>query len=86
MFVYYSTALDNTDISTLGKGKAPAFISGVEAYSKEILNDEIRRLTIVNIQLITDKMEIEKVRVNLEADRTRLFGKKNFLVVKKEEL
>ncbi len=31
-------------------------------------------------------METEKVRINLETDRMRLFGKKNSLVVKKEEL
>ena len=33
-----------------------------------------------------DKMEIEKVRVNLETDKARLLGKKNSLVVKKKEL
>ncbi len=59
--------------------------NGVEAYSKEILNDKIRRLTAVNIQLITNKMEIEKVRVNLEVNRVRLFDKKNSLVAKREE-
>ncbi len=31
-------------------------------------------------------MKIEKVRVNLEANRVQLFGEKNFLVVKREEL
>ena len=31
-------------------------------------------------------METEKARVNLEANRTQLFGKKNSLVAKKEEL
>jgi len=31
-------------------------------------------------------METEKTKVNLEADKTRLFGKKNFLIAKKEEL
>jgi len=35
---------------------------------------------------VTDKMKIEKAKVNLKTDRTRLFGKKNSLVVKKEEL
>ncbi len=30
-------------------------------------------------------MEIEKARVNLEADRTRLLGEKNSLVAKREE-
>jgi len=78
--------LNNTDISTSNKGKAPAFTSGVEAYNKEVLDDEIRRLIAINIQLITNKMEIEKVRVNLKANRVRLFGKKNFLIAKKEKL
>ncbi len=32
-----------------------------------------------------DKMKIEKVRVNLKADKIRLFDEKNSLVVKKEE-
>ncbi len=44
-------------------------MSGVEAYNKEVLGDKIRRLIAVNIQLMTDKMEIEKVKVNLEADK-----------------
>ena len=35
---------------------------------------------------MTDKMETKKVRVNLEADRVRLFGEKNSLIVKREEL
>jgi len=30
-------------------------------------------------------MEIKKARVNLEADRIRLFDKKNSLVIKREE-
>ncbi len=30
-------------------------------------------------------METEKVRVNLEADRTRLLNKKNSLIVKRKE-
>ncbi len=61
--------MDNTDISTSNKGKTPASTNGVEAYNKEALNDEIRRLTTANVQLIIDKMETEKVRVNLEADK-----------------
>ncbi len=73
-------------MSTLGKGKASVSTSGVEVYSKEALGDEIRRLIIANVQLMTDKMETEKVRVNLEADRIQLFGKKNSLVAKKKEL
>ncbi len=86
LFVCYSTTLDNTDMFTLGKGKAPVSTNGVEAYSKEALGDEIRRLTIVNVQLMTDKMETEEIRVNLEADRMWLFDEKNSLVVKKEKL
>ena len=70
----------------LSKGKVSAFTSGVEAYNKEILNDEIYRLTATNVQLMIDKMEAEKVKVNLEADRAQLFGEKNSLIVKKEEL
>ena len=34
----------------------------------------------------TDKIKTEKVRVNLKADKVQLFGKKNSLVVKREEL
>jgi len=78
--------LDNTDISTLSKGKTPVSTNGIETYSKKTLNNEIRKLIIANVQLITDKMKIEKVRVNLEANRVQLFGEKNFLVVKREEL
>ena len=70
----------------LSKGKTLTSINGVEAYNKEVLNDEIRKLTIVNVQLIIDKMKIEKARVNLEADRIRLFGEKNSLVAKRKEL
>ena len=77
--------MDNTDISTSGKGKTPASTNDVKAYSKEILDDEIHRLTIANAQLITDKIEIEKAKVNLEIDKIQLFGGKNSLVVKKKE-
>ncbi len=54
----------------LGKGKAPVSTNSVEAYNKEALNDEIYKLTIANVQLMTNKMETEKARVNLEANRT----------------
>ncbi len=86
LFVYYSIILDNTDISTLGKGKTPVSINSVETYSKEILGDEICRLIIVNAQLIINKIETEKVKVNLETDKMRLFGEKNSLIVKREKL
>ncbi len=78
--------MDNTGIFTSGKGKTPASTSSVEAYNKKALDDEIRRLTTANVQLVTDKMETKKARVNLEADRMRLFDEKNSLVVKREEL
>ncbi len=72
-------------MSTLSKGKMPVFTNGVEAYSKEILNDEICRLIIANVQLVTDKIKTEKVKINLEVDKAQLFGEKNSLVIKKEE-
>ena len=72
-------------MSILNKGKTPASTSDVEAYNKEALGDEIRKLTTANAQLVADKMETKKAKVNLEADRVRLFGEKNSLVVKREE-
>jgi len=36
-------------ISTLGKGKVPVLSNGMEAYSKEVLGEEIRRLTVANV-------------------------------------
>jgi len=78
--------LDNIDISTSSKGKTPVSTNGVEAYSKETLDDKIRRLITANIQLMTDKMEAKKARVNLETDKMRLLDKKNSLVAKREEL
>ncbi len=86
MFVYYSTALDSTDISTSNKGKAPASTNGVEAYSKKVLGEEIRKLTAANTQLMTNKIKTEKVKVNLEVDKARLLDEKNSLVAKREEL
>ncbi len=78
--------MDNTGISTSNKGKTPASTNNVEAYNKETLSDEIRKLTTANVQLITDKMETKKTKVNLKADKMRLLGEKNFLIVKREEL
>ncbi len=69
LFVYYSTTLDNIDIFTSGKGKVPVSTNGVEVYNKEVLNDKIRRLIIANIQLMTDKIEAEKAKVNLKTDK-----------------
>ncbi len=77
--------MDNTDISILNKGKASVSTNGVKTYSKETLGDKIRRLTTTNIQLMTDKMETEKAKVNLEADKIQLFDKKNSLIVKRKE-
>ncbi len=57
----------------------------IEAYSKEVLNDEIRRLITANIQLMIDKMETEKTKVNLEIDKIRLFDEKNSLIAKREK-
>ncbi len=34
---------------------------------------------------MTDKREVERVKVNLEADRVRLLKEKNSLIVKREE-
>ncbi len=72
-------------MSTSGKGKAPTSTNNVKAYNKKVLNDKIYRLIIANAQLITDKIEIEKAKVNLEIDKIQLFGGKNSLVVKKKE-
>ncbi len=85
LFICYSIVLDNTDISTLSKGKTSVSTNGIKVYNKEILGDKICRLTTANILLVTDKMEIEKAKVNLETDKARLFGKKNSLVIKREE-
>ncbi len=73
-------------MSTSGKSKTPAFTNSIEAYNKETLGDKIRRLTTANVQLITNKMETEKAKVNLEANRARLFNEKNSLITKKKEL
>ena len=56
-------------MSTSNKGKTPASTNDVEAYSKEALDDEIRRLTTTNVQLVTDKIKTEKAKVNLEINK-----------------
>ncbi len=56
-------------MSTSGKGKASASMNSVEAYSKEALADEIRRLNIANVQLIQDKQQADEAKTILEADR-----------------
>jgi len=77
--------LDNINIFTSGKGKVSVSTNDIEAYSKEVLNDEIRRLITANIQLMIDKMETEKTKVNLEIDKIRLFDEKNSLIAKREK-
>ena len=61
--------MDNTDIFISRKDKISIFTSDVEVYSKEVLNDEIRRLITINVQLIIDKIKTEKAKVNLKADK-----------------
>ncbi len=85
LFVYYSTTLDNTDISISGKDKTFISTNDIETYTKEQLTVEIQRFTVANTQLITDKIKIERTKVNLEADKTQLLKEKNSLVVKREE-
>ncbi len=71
---------------TLSKGKTSVSTNDVEAYNKETLDDKIRKLIIANTQLMIDKIEIKKAKVNLETNRARLFDEKNSLVVKKKKL
>ncbi len=78
--------MDNTDISISNKDKTPVSTNGIKTYNKETLGDKIRRLIIANIQLMTDKMETEKAKVNLKVDKVQLFGKKNSLVTKRKKL
>ncbi len=61
-------------MSISSKGKMPASTNGVEVYTKEQLATEIQRLTTINVQLMTDKMETERTKVNLETDKARLLG------------
>ncbi len=58
----------------------------VETYIKEQLAIEIQRFIATNVQLITDKMKIERTKVNLKANKTQLLKEKNSLVVKKKKL
>jgi hypothetical protein len=71
---------------SISKGKGPVSTSGVEAYSKEQLAEEICRFTMANVQLVSDKLGIEATNAKLEADRNRLISEKNILVAKREEL
>ncbi len=56
-------------MSILNKSKMFVSTNNIEIYNKEILSDKIHRLTTINIQLIIDKIKIEKVKVNLEVDK-----------------
>jgi len=85
-YSYYSTTLDNINIFTSNKNKTPASINSVETFTNKKLTAKIQRLSTTNVQLITDKMETEKIKINLETDRIRLLNKKNSLIAKKEEL
>ncbi len=78
--------MDNIDISTSGKNKTPISTNSIEVYNKKTLGDEIRRLTIANAQLITNKIKIKKAKVNLKTDKTQLFDEKNSLVAKRKKL
>jgi len=78
--------LNNTDISTSSKGKAPVSTNGIKTYIKEQLTIKIQQLTTTNTQLMTDKIKTERTKVNLKTNKTRLLKKKNFLIVKKKEL
>jgi len=78
--------LDSNGISTSSKAKTPALTNGVEAYSKEILREEIRRLTTTNAQLVNDKLAIKAVKIKLEVNKAKLINEKNILVTKRKEL
>ncbi len=58
----------------------------MEAYSKEALGEEIRRLTAANVQLVNDKLNIKVAKTKLEADKAKLINEKNIFVAKREEL
>ncbi len=64
----------------------PIFTNDIKTYNKKTLNDKIYRLTTINVQLITNKMKTEKIKVNLETNKAQLFDKKNFLIAKRKKL
>jgi len=78
--------LDNNDISTLNKVKAPTSTNGIKAFNKEVLKEEIRRLIIINVQLMNNKLDVEAAKIKLKADKTKLISEKNIFVAKREEL
>ncbi len=73
-------------MSTSGKSKTLASSSGIEAYNKETLGEEICRFIAINVQLANDKLNIKAVKTKLEADKVKLISEKNIFIVKKEEL
>ncbi len=81
----YLIVLDSIDISISSKGKAPVSTYDIEAFIKEQLAIEIQRLSAANVQLVTNKIETKRAKVNLKADRMRLLGEKNSLIVKRKE-
>ena len=83
---YYSITLDNTDIFTSDKDKTPASTNSIKVYIKEQLAIEIQRFITANAQPITNKIETEKTRVNLEANKVQLLKEKNSLITKRKEL
>ncbi len=77
--------MNNTNIFISSKGKTSISTNGIEAYTKEQLVIEIQRFITVNVQLMIDKIEAERTKVNLEINKVRLLEEKNSLVIKKEE-
>ncbi len=69
LFIYYSTILNNTDISISNKSKTFISTNNIEVYNKKILGDEIYKLITTNVQLVADKIKTEKVKVNLKTDK-----------------
>jgi hypothetical protein len=68
------------------KGKRPVSTNDIEAYNKEQLAEEIRKLTTVNAQLMNDKLRTETTNAKLEADKNRLINEKNTFVAKRKKL
>ncbi len=50
--------------------------NNIKVFTKEQLTKEIQRFIIVNVQLITKKIETKKTKVNLKANKIRLLKKK----------
>jgi len=78
--------LNNNDISTSSKAKISTSTNDIKAFNKKALKEEIRRLTITNIQLINNKLNAEITKIKLEANKTKLINEKNILITKREKL